>query len=98
MPMVRMFHRELTKLRMYGSKVRRSRNAVVREQRSQCGSVGISSTKNHDVLQAHASWQDYSNHLKAYAQIGITERGKVSAFLWERGRRRIISSLTDAEK
>ena len=55
LPMVRMFHRELTNLRMYGSKAGRSRNAAVREKRSQCGLVGISCTKNHDVLQAHAS-------------------------------------------
>ena len=55
MPMVRMFRRELTKLRMYGSKVGRSRNAAVRSMRSQCGSVGIGSTKDHDVFQAHAS-------------------------------------------
>ena len=55
MPMVRMFRRELTKLRMYGSKAERSRNAAVRSMRSQCGSVEIGCTKGHDVLQAHAS-------------------------------------------
>ena len=98
LPMVRMFHRELTNLRMYGSKAGRGRNAAVRITRSRCGSVKICSMKDHDVLQAHASRQDYSRHLKAYVQIGITERGKVSAFLWERGRRRTISGLTDAEK
>ena len=37
--------------------------------------------KSHGALQAHPSQQAYSGHLRAYAQIGLLEQGKVSGLL-----------------
>lgn len=61
---------KLTNLRRYGSKRRPCRNAWVMGtlKRSQCGLVEIFPTNDHDMLQAYASWQDYSRDLRVYMQ------------------------------
>lgn len=70
--------RELTNLRMYGSKSLGHRNVSLRVFRSWCGRVRIVFMKYHVVLQAHPSQQAYSKNLKVYAQIRLSEQGKVS--------------------
>ena len=41
------------------------------------GKVRIENMKCRNALQARSHQQDYSGHLKAYAQIELSERGKV---------------------
>lgn len=43
-----------------------------------CGGVKMFVMKHHTPLQAAASIQAHSKHLKVYAQIGLSERGKQS--------------------
>ena len=47
-------------------------------KRRGCGKVKIAVMKNHTVLAALSSLQTHSKNLKLYAQIELSEQGKVS--------------------